>query len=339
MENIASILRKTFKAITFVTLTFFVSYFLVFSLQDKNAHINELYSMRNCDVLVLGSSHCYVNLSGAVMYNNTGIASACIGQGEQQVRYSYYSLKSALKICHPQYVILEVYMAARDDEYGDLPNQYANALLSFPIWYNFTDRLEVSSDLKDVDKLAYITGIPLFHNDYKLLYPNKKEQHSAGYKNACTESNQDGLNENRFNTENVFERAELGPKTYQALEDIADLCNKNNIKLIFLVTPYQAKKEDMAYINSVKDYANDNDIRFIDMNTYSDEIGIDLTTDMYDWGHALVEGEIKNSIWLSEYLSNSCNVPDRRYDENYSYWDLVLEEREKWLSQVSGQPK
>lgn len=326
-------MKNAIKFILFCILSFSVCSCLVFGLQKKNAHIEELYSMRNCDVLVLGSSHAYVNLSGAVIYDNYGIASACIAQGEQQIRMSYYSLKSALRYCKPKVVLFEVYMAAIDDDYGVLPNQYANALLSYPIYSNLDVRIEAISDLKGTNYIDYITGIPIYHNDYKRWYTEETTKEiTAGYMNGFLETKPDGMTDHCFSTASVTTRSEIGELSRRALMKTIELCREEKVELIFVVTPYQAPDYHIERLNTVKDLAEENGIVFLDMNNYVDDISIDLENDMYDWGHAQKIGEEKNSIWLAKWLAENCDVEDRRGDADYSYWELVSQERKKWES-------
>lgn len=326
--------KNIIKIIIFFTISFFLGSELIFYLQNKNSHIDELYSMRNCDVLVLGASKSYVNLSGAVMYDNYGIASACIAQGEQQIRMSYYSLKSALRFCKPKLVVFEVYMAVADDDYGNMPNQYANALLSFPAYSNLDVRLEAIDDLKGVHLIDYLTGIPLYHNDYK-TYEFCKKEHTAGYMNGFLETRENGLVDYCFSIDSVSEKQEIGRKSKDALLKTIKLCNDKNIDLIFLSTPFQAADWHMEKLKTVKDIANKNHVPFIDMNTYIDEIGIDLLNDMHDMFHAKKSGEEKNSIWLGNWLISNYKLEDRRSNPNYKYWDLVSQERKQWEKEIS----
>ena len=325
--------NEIIRFIIFLLITTIVCSQVVFSLQKRNSHIDELYNMRNCDVLVLGSSHAYVNLNGAVMYDNYGIASSCIAQGEQQIRMSYYSLKSALRYCNPQVVVFEVYMAAIEDDYGDLPNQYANALLSFPIYSNLDVRLEAMGDLKGTNYIEYISGIPLYHNDYKKWYSEgSKKEHTAGFMNGFTETKDDGLWDYCFSVDTVSNKKEIGEQTRRALLSTIELCKQKNINLVFVITPYQAPDYHMEKLLSVQDIALEYGIPFVDMNCHLGDIGINLEEDMYDWGHAKKIGEEKNSIWLGNWLVSNYSLKDHRGESDYKYWDIVSQERIEWVS-------
>lgn len=321
---------KMLRFVVFVALTTFICSQVIYSLQHKNNHIKELYEMQNCDVLVLGSSHAYVNLNGAVLYDNYGIASSCIAQGEQQIRMSYYSLKSALRICRPKVVIFEVYMATFDDDYGVLPDQYAQAMLNFPIYSNLDVRIEALGDLAGVNPVEYVLGFPLYHKDYSKWYDGVDMEHTAGYMNGFFEAKEDGMTDHCFSTNSVDGKEAIGEKSEEALYKTIRLCKENNIDLVFVVTPYQATDCHMRKLRTVKDIAEEAGIPFVDMNNYVSEIGIDLLNDMYDWGHAKKVGEEKNSLWLGSWLLKNYDLEDRRGETGYSYWDIVSEERRAW---------
>ena len=224
-------------------------------------------------------------------------------------------------------------MAAIDDDYGVLPNQYANALLSYPIYSNLDVRIEAISDLKGTNYIDYITGIPIYHNDYKRWYTEETTKEiTAGYMNGFLETKPDGMTDHCFSTASVTTRSEIGELSRRALMKTIELCREEKVELIFVVTPYQAPDYHIERLNTVKDLAEENGIVFLDMNNYVDDISIDLENDMYDWGHAQKIGEEKNSIWLAKWLAENCDVEDRRGDADYSYWELVSQERKKWES-------
>ena len=61
------------------------------------------------------------------------------------------------------------------------------------------------------------------------------------------------------------------------------------------------------------------------MNSYVTDIGIDLDTEMYDWGHARMGGNIKNSEWLAEFLAENYDVSNHKENSEYERWDEVYD--------------
>lgn len=258
--------------------------------KNRNTHIDEYLSkLTNADVLVVGSSHSYVNLNGAVLWDRYGIPSACIGQGEQPICMSYYTLKSALRYGKPKLVIFETYMAAAGDAYNNRPDKYANSLLEFSFFKNVDCRIEASKFLINENKLEYVLGFPVFHSDYAM--PKSPQTVTAGYELVFFQ-NIDGQSEDRGSSLTEQGRKQLSETVNEYLLKTIALCRKENIDLLLLVTPYQASTDHIRIFNSIK-VADNEQVEFIDMNSYVEEIGIDLSTEMGDWGHALVSGTEK----------------------------------------------
>ena len=71
------------------------------------------------DVLVLGSSHAFVNFSTDTLWSEYGISSFNLGGGVQPFWNTYYNLKEALKTQKPELIVLDAYAATLDFDYSD----------------------------------------------------------------------------------------------------------------------------------------------------------------------------------------------------------------------------
>ncbi len=71
------------------------------------------------DILVLGSSHAYVDINPAVLWSEYGIAAYDLCGSNQPMWNTYYYLKEALKTQTPKVVVLEAYCVSLDLEYID----------------------------------------------------------------------------------------------------------------------------------------------------------------------------------------------------------------------------
>lgn len=219
-----------------------------------------------------------------------------IAQGEQPLNMTYYSLKSALRISSPKLVIVETYMVVTDDAYLDGADKYVSAIIDFPFWSNFDIRLQAVKDIKTDSKIDYVLGFPVYHHSYS-LNSSKDTAETAGFINL-TEKNEEGQLDDRYSTKNVPYIKEITKKNKEYIDKIINLCDSKNVDVLFLVTPYQAEQNHMSKIKYTESYLEKMGLKFIDMNNYTDEIGIDMDSEMRDWGHALVSGSIKNTKWL-----------------------------------------
>lgn len=326
---------KIGRLIIFVVILFAMSGICLSLVRNRNAHIEEyVTNLTNADILVIGSSHAYVNLNGAVLWNECGIPSSCLGQGEQPICMSYYTLKSALRYGKPKMVVFETYMAVVGDTYNNYPDKYVHSLLEFSFFKNVDCRIEASKFLVNqnkTEKAEYVLGFPVFHSDY--ASPKMPKTYTAGYELSFVR-NPDGQLEDRGSALIEQGRLPLSETVNEYLLKTIELCREADIDLLLVVTPYQANSEHIRIFNSIKDLADDEGIEFIDMNSHAAEIGIDLSTEMSDWGHAMVSGAEKNSIWLGDYLMSKYMLEDRRGDDAYTSWNDVYA---NYLEQLAAQ--
>ena len=71
--------------------------------------------------------------------------------------------------------------------------------------------------------------------------------------------------------------------------------------------------------NSVKKFADEENIEFLDLNAAKDELKIDWNTESRDAGdHLNYAGGLKATRYLGNYLNNKQILQDHRNDENYS---------------------
>lgn len=98
-----------------------VNKILSFKFADGNQIFSDFYHLEKdtVDVLVIGSSHAYVNYNNGTLWDEYGIASYDLGSSVQPMWNSYYYLKEALKTQDPELIVLEGYGLSFDIEYSD----------------------------------------------------------------------------------------------------------------------------------------------------------------------------------------------------------------------------
>lgn len=83
------------------------------------------------------------------------------------------------------------------------------------------------------------------------------------------------------------------------LEKIIDLCEKNNVKLVFFRSPYLANENEMRKVNWLADYCEEREIPFYDLESAVD---FDYNTDFKDHWHLNVRGARKATEYLSSKI-------------------------------------
>jgi hypothetical protein len=112
----------------------------------------------------------------------------------------------------------------------------------------------------------------------------------------------------------------MGEKASLYFEKIVNLCKKKGIELVLVSAPYSIQEEERARLNTVKEYAEENQITYLDYVTNYEEIGIDFNTDFGDSaGHLNSNGIEKLTAAIGTYLRDNYDLPERYYDPYFAY--------------------
>ena len=122
------------------------------------------------------------------------------------------------------------------------------------------------------------------------------------------------------------EREEIQKVPLYYLDKIVKLCKEREIDLILYSVP-SPKCWSYARHNSNADFAERNQLPYIDFNLLQEEINLDWSRDTSDKGdHINFYGAQKVTAYIGEYLSTHYDLPDHRQETSYSDWNEVLED-------------
>jgi hypothetical protein len=329
---------KFIKSITFVILliAFMTSFFSVFRIKSW-AGICEMdifYKLpkNTVDVLVLGSSHAFVNINPAVLFSEYGITSFVLGGSGQPLWNTYFYLCEALKTQKPKAVILEAFYAVSGTEYGSIESIVKNTYGMKPSM-RYINALKVSAP-KD-DFWEYFLRFRRYHNRYTTL---SKRDFSPNIEPDVGTWNIGGYNLwidwkgflalymhtpfEKPEVDNVIDRSPMTTKTELYYRAIIELCLKNNIPLEIVVTPCVISSQNMQILNYACDIAMEYAIPFRNFNNSYDyeKIGFDFSLDMVDVVHANHRGNIKISRYIGTILKEKYIINDNRNNQLYATW-------------------
>lgn len=291
------------------------------------------------DVLVLGSSHAYVNINPVVMFEENGIAAFNLCGSMQPMWNSYYFLKEALKYQKPKLVILEGYGTCYNDnytEYGEdvdcSPRIIKN---NFGMKWSLNKIESIINSAPEGRKAEFLIELIQCHNRYEELtawdfydlakYPEGKTwrgQADRNDYNACAYPVAEILNSTEIGS--------LTPKTEEYYRKILQLANEEGIELKVVLTPYPSiKMHEKAILNKAKLIADEYGVEFVDFNTdeYYEMIGVDFSSDFVDGVHMNYIGNEKYSRFFAKYLETQYDLPDRRGNEVYIDWEKEIQVR------------
>ena len=110
---------------------------------------------------------------------------------------------------------------------------------------------------------------------------------------------------------------------YHYLDKMTALCKENDIELVLIKAPSLYPHWYDEWDEQMRAYAEENDLYYINFLDYTDEIGIDYSTDTYDGGlHLNLSGAEKMSEYFGRILTEKYNLRDHREDaELKKIWD------------------
>lgn len=241
------------------------------------------------DVVVLGDSESEVLLSPQILWEEEGISSYICGQPAQRLSEAYFFLKDLLVKQHPKVVIIETNTMVLGTNWKLESLTYADTLAyhEFPILRYHHGYLEMWG-LKDAPAIKAERGF-------------EKREQIAPYSGP----------EYMVETGDTY-RIDFVAGTY--IDKIYQLCKKEDISLVLVSAP-SAVNMNYAKHNAIQNWADHNEVDYIDFNTMLDEIELDWQTDSLDGGdHINYNGTVKTTEYIRKYLKENYELKDHRDD-------------------------
>ena len=241
------------------------------------------------DVVVLGDSESEVLLSPQILWEEEGISSYICGQPAQRLSEAYFFLEDLLVKQHPKVVIIETNTMVLGTNWKLESLTYADTLAyhEFPILRYHHGYLEMWG-LKDAPAIKAERGF-------------EKRKQIAPYSDP----------EYMVETGDTYS-IDFVARTY--IDKIYQLCKKEDISLVLVSAP-SAVNMNYAKHNAIQNWADQNEVDYIDFNTMLDEIKLDWQTDSLDGGdHINYNGTVKTTGYLKDYLKENYDLPDHRTD-------------------------
>lgn len=270
----------------------------------------------NHDVLFIGDCEVFSNISPIKLWEEYGITSYIRGSAQQLIWHSYYLLEDALRYEKPKAVVYNV-LAMKYNE----PQKEAYNRLTLDGMKLSTTKIKAlkASMMEDESLLSYIIPILRYHSrwneltleDFKYLFKKDKVSHNGYLMRVDTKP------VGYLPRERRLADYQFGDNSYEYLEKITKLCKDNDIELILIkspsVYPYWHKQWD----EQIREYAEKNDIQYINFLDHVEEMNIDYGRDTYDGGlHLNLTGAEKFTDYLGQILKENYNLPDNRNDKN-----------------------
>ena len=314
-------LKQVIRAVTFVLLSILIMYGLSCLVKPREAQrLSKIRSYEaskvfnekdnSLDVIFFGHSGVYSGISPMELYRDFGITSYNCSQSKQLPWESQHWLESLLKVQNPKLVAFEVGQLFYDKQETVRENSMLHFMYeTFPVFLNHIGWKDWFDGGKDKVR-SYTKGY--YHN---ISVDPYKGNFGMGAKDK------------------VYK---IKKKHMKALERFYEICQKENIELLLFQVP-STKLWDYSRLNAVEKLKKKKNVRFLAGSQHLEEFGLDWKKDTRDRGnHLNHSGAKKFTKYLGEYIKSNFEIPDRRQDEAYSYWNKDLARYEEMIGEKSS---
>lgn len=303
---------------------------LEFKTANGTLNIKYFYEQENdtVDLLVLGSSHAYMNISPAVLYDEYGITSYILGGTNQAFWNSYYYLTEALKTQHPELIVLEGYAANETSNYRP-HGQILNNTLGIKDRCIRTEAMVASSPPNKVDD--YLFNYRLWHSRYEDIDESGFRDYYVSPYFAYFKGYELHFECAAFEKPNVddFQGAiKINQKEEIYFRKIIELCQQREIPIMVIIAPWVLPESAQQRNNYLTTIAEEYHVPCINYNSGEayESIGLDFGSDMVDFGHLNYRGSRKFTSFLGKDIQSYVKLTDHRGDERYSSWQNCSED-------------
>lgn len=277
------------------------------------------------DVIFIGDCEVYENFSPITLWEEYGITSYIRGSAQQMIWQSYYLMEETLKYETPEVIVFNVLSMKYDtpQSTGDVDQREAyNRMTLDGMRWSVSKWNSIMASMTEAEKdwqgqFSYIFPILRYHDRWSQLtsedftYWFRKDQLSDnGY------LMQTGIKPvtNQY-VERPLISYEFGENSWYYLDKMVELCKEKGVQLVLIKAPSLSPVWWDQWDAQIVEYAEENDLLYINLLEQVDEIGIDWNTDTYDAGlHLNVWGAEKLSHYFGQILVDECGVSDRRDD-------------------------
>lgn len=275
------------------------------------------------DVVFIGDCEVYENFSPITLWEKYGITSYIRGSAQQLIWQSYYLMEETFQYETPDVMVFNVlsmkYDTPKSTGAQSQREAYNRMTLDGMRWSKSKwDSIYASMTEEEKEKesiFSYLFPLLRYHDRWSQLtaddftyWFHRPQVSDNGY------LMQTGIKPlGDAHVEKPLADYTLGQNSWYYLDKMVELCKSKGTKLVLIKSPALSPVWWPQWDEQVEKYAEENDLLYINMLDYQEQIGIDWSTDTYDTGlHLNVYGAEKASNWFGKVLQEQCGVSDRR---------------------------
>ena len=270
------------------------------------------------DVIFAGTSVVIANISCKALYDHYGIKSVSVGEPEQPLFLTKYTVEEVLRYQHPKVVLMDAksffYADTRVEKaFNKGENYYIhNTLDSIHSPLIKRKALQQVRKYKEVDEKAYYFRMYHRHSQWKDLQEiNFRDCNKADTMNGNIMLT--GLYEEE--TDFKEREAPFREEVQQDVLEIREMCRKEGADLVLMISSRMARESNR---DQVREFARENQMDLLEINDVMDEIGFTRQM-MRDRVHFNIVGTTVWTDYIGRYLSEkySFDPSSERMDRFY----------------------
>ena len=272
------------------------------------------------DVLYFGSSHTMCSVMPLEQWREYGIASYNLGMSASMMPETYWTIVNALDYNTPKLIVLDCYLMTSQEKTYSI-GQVHSFLDAFPMTLNKLRAIHsLSGDnqyISRMDELGLIFKFLAYRQNWSAI--NKDSF------NMTPSTEKGGHMLTHVSAPEPIEKTDKLPELEESvlgveyLYKIIELCREKDIDLLLTYFPFPAWEERYEEANLAGLIAQEEGINYIN---FLDNGVVDYDIDCNDSNsHLNAAGAKKVSSWLGKYILDNYDIPDRRGDAAYAYWD------------------
>ena len=334
--------RRAVKILSLVLALVLVFSFAQIYFWRCNSH-NELrlYSFRmeqkdSLDVVLLGASDIYA-YSAPLAYSLQGFTSYPYVVSACSVCFWKVMLEDILAHQNPKLIVVETSGACYDTQ-RELHNNGALHYImdSMPFRLKLQEIRPLLTEENDSAASFLFPGLKYHSNwndpeDLKSNFLNVRMLQRQGHailRGTYTSRFAIGLQSESRNIENDRTELPLDAEAEQVLREFLEYCREKDVPVLFTCFPHQITIEDdevyrdFKRTNTIGKIIGEYGFPFLNMETLSDEIGIDPERDYYNRTHLNLYGQQKLTEYLARYIREELGLVPREQDaEQTRAWE------------------
>lgn len=136
---------------------------------------------------------------------------------------------------------------------------------------------------------------------------------------------------------------ELAPEMEEALLEVLDVCDamKDGKEVLFVLSPYSMQEGEREKFNAAVEMVTARGYPVLDCNQKEriNAMELDWENDFYNSKHVNYVGSDKYTAYVTEYITENYDLPDRRSEEKYESWAEAYEKYCNYISEGLHEPE